>query len=355
MKKTTKFHIMLFLDCWLAQCYNFFRPSEACAPPSQISGQIVLFTIDRCKLVRLHLPPSRSIVETNFMRYQNTNLVMETFQRTQGSVSDEDMCLSADDTDSNEDGRSFCSTPPTGDNPCTRKVKRRETIESKCENEGEVQVLRLKINSRERRRMHDLNSALDELREVMPYANGPSVRKLSKIATLLLAKNYILMLNSSLDEMKKLMSEVYLSNSASRQRAAMPHLPSVLSSGIQPALGRVPLHHHADPRVLDALPPHSVKDVTPNSPIPLHGLPSERHVLYGRWPIPCTCSHCAMDSVRVSYSTMMNKYPSPLSTSIPLMRNWERMRLVSTSMPVMRNWERMRLLSTSASRAMNSW
>lgn len=46
--------------------------------------------------------------------------------------------------------------------------------------------------ARERRRMHDLNDALDELRSVIPYAHSPSVRKLSKIATLLLAKNYIL-------------------------------------------------------------------------------------------------------------------------------------------------------------------
>jgi hypothetical protein len=41
--------------------------------------------------------------------------------------------------------------------------------------------------------MHDLNDALDDLRQVIPYAHSPSVRKLSKIATLLLAKNYILM------------------------------------------------------------------------------------------------------------------------------------------------------------------
>ena len=75
--------------------------------------------------------------------------------------------------------------------------------------EGELQDLRLKVNSRERKRMHDLNSALDSLREVMPYAHGPSVRKLSKIATLLLAKNYILMLNSSLEEMRKLLPECY--------------------------------------------------------------------------------------------------------------------------------------------------
>ncbi|KAF4087347.1 hypothetical protein AMELA_G00094370, partial [Ameiurus melas] len=63
--------------------------------------------------------------------------------------------------------------------------------------ENELQTIRLKINSRERKRMHDLNIAMDGLREVMPYAHGPSVRKLSKIATLLLARNYILMLSNS--------------------------------------------------------------------------------------------------------------------------------------------------------------
>lgn len=71
------------------------------------------------------------------------------------------------------------------------------------------QDLRLKVNSRERKRMHDLNQAMDGLREVMPYAQGPSVRKLSKISTLLLARNYILMLSNSLDEMKKLIGDVY--------------------------------------------------------------------------------------------------------------------------------------------------
>ncbi|XP_061580323.1 oligodendrocyte transcription factor 2 [Cololabis saira] len=75
--------------------------------------------------------------------------------------------------------------------------------------ENELQSIRLKINSRERKRMHDLNVAMDGLREVMPYAHGPSVRKLSKIATLLLARNYILMLSNSLEEMKRLVSEIY--------------------------------------------------------------------------------------------------------------------------------------------------
>ena len=36
------------------------------------------------------------------------------------------------------------------------------------------EVRRLKINERERRRMHDLNSAMDGLRGAMPYARGKS-------------------------------------------------------------------------------------------------------------------------------------------------------------------------------------
>ncbi|XP_052220876.1 neurogenic differentiation factor 1-like [Dreissena polymorpha] len=65
-------------------------------------------------------------------------------------------------------------------------------------------VVRLNVNARERRRMHDLNETLDELRSVIPYAHSPSVRKLSKIATLLLAKNYIMMQANALDEMRRI-------------------------------------------------------------------------------------------------------------------------------------------------------
>ncbi|KAA0196843.1 Oligodendrocyte transcription factor 3 [Fasciolopsis buskii] len=64
---------------------------------------------------------------------------------------------------------------------------------------------RLSINARERRRMHDLNDALDDLRTVIPYAHSPSVRKLSKIATLLLAKNYILMQTNAIEELHKIL------------------------------------------------------------------------------------------------------------------------------------------------------
>ncbi|XP_017276619.1 oligodendrocyte transcription factor 1 [Kryptolebias marmoratus] len=86
----------------------------------------------------------------------------------------------------------------------------------------EQQELRRKINSRERKRMQDLNIAMDALREVMvPYASSPSSassqshqsgappgRRLSKISTLVLARNYILLLGSSLQEMRRLLGEV---------------------------------------------------------------------------------------------------------------------------------------------------
>lgn len=80
----------------------------------------------------------------------------------------------------------------------------------------------------------------------MPYANGPSVRKLSKISTLLLAKNYILMLNKSLDEMKKLVSDVYKS-----QPPPSPALSSVAMATINhvnnatSCLSPSPVSHHS--------------------------------------------------------------------------------------------------------------
>lgn len=75
--------------------------------------------------------------------------------------------------------------------------------------------------------MQDLNVAMDALREVMvPYSSSPASvggalqhpylppgasptgRRLSKISTLVLARNYILLLGSSLQEMRRLLGEV---------------------------------------------------------------------------------------------------------------------------------------------------
>ncbi|KAG5268787.1 hypothetical protein AALO_G00216470 [Alosa alosa] len=94
----------------------------------------------------------------------------------------------------------------------------------------EQKTLRLNINARERRRMHDLNDALDELRGVIPYAHSPSVRKLSKIATLLLAKNYILMQAQALEEMRRLVA--YLNQGQAITAASIP-----ATTALTPGLG----------------------------------------------------------------------------------------------------------------------
>ncbi|XP_060098946.1 class E basic helix-loop-helix protein 22 [Heteronotia binoei] len=103
----------------------------------------------------------------------------------------------------------------------------------------EQKALRLNINARERRRMHDLNDALDELRAVIPYAHSPSVRKLSKIATLLLAKNYILMQAQALDEMRRLVA--YLNQGQAISAASLPGsaaaAAAAAAAALHPALG----------------------------------------------------------------------------------------------------------------------
>ncbi|XP_061823942.1 oligodendrocyte transcription factor 4 [Nerophis lumbriciformis] len=186
----------------------------------------------------------------------------------------------------------------------------------------EVQDLRLKVNSRERKRMHDLNQAMDGLREVMPYAHGPSVRKLSKISTLLLARNYILMLSSSLEEMKKLVGDAYGASAAVQSRtvahaaittAAPPaHLPlHPLAQSLHSLVGST--QHHA---------PTSVTTPTPHSPpttsflgfhAPVQGLlkdPLHLTSSYRHFPgMPCPCSLCQTLPVPTSslHSLAMNK------------------------------------------------
>ena len=176
----------------------------------------------------------------------------------------------------------------------------------KCMDENELQELRLKVNSRERKRMHDLNSALDGLREVMPYAHGPSVRKLSKIATLLLAKNYILMLNASLEEMKKLVSDVYRSDR--RQPAAptptqLPSPPSAHTpnySLLPPPPVNLPGTSNPLSKVRDTL--QTTTAIT--NPVSAH----DQHMLHNRWRAPCTCHECLYVNSRRQFWSVADSY-----------------------------------------------
>uniref|UniRef100_A0A0A9YFT9 Protein dimmed n=1 Tax=Lygus hesperus TaxID=30085 RepID=A0A0A9YFT9_LYGHE len=59
---------------------------------------------------------------------------------------------------------------------------------------------RLESNERERMRMHSLNDAFQSLREVIPHVKKE--RRLSKIETLTLAKNYIMALTNVVCDMR---------------------------------------------------------------------------------------------------------------------------------------------------------
>ncbi|KIH63683.1 Helix-loop-helix DNA-binding domain protein, partial [Ancylostoma duodenale] len=73
-------------------------------------------------------------------------------------------------------------------------------------NEEEQNIMRTSINSRERKRMHDLNEAMEELRSCLPYSQDASSRKMSKINTLLLACNWIRQLTIRNHDLQKQLS-----------------------------------------------------------------------------------------------------------------------------------------------------
>lgn len=133
---------------------------------------------------------------------------------------------------------SSSTSTPTATTTTTTSRRRRRTSSTTLNDQGstgdELTDLRLKINSRERKRMHDLNSALDGLREVIPYARNPSVRKLSKMATLLLARNYIVMLTKTLEDMRQQLATCYERKSEMEKTSticpkAQLHLPCFCS------------------------------------------------------------------------------------------------------------------------------
>lgn len=243
--------------------------------------------------------------------------------------------------------------------------------------DDDMQGLRLKINGRERKRMHDLNSALDGLREVMPYASGPSVRKLSKIATLLLAKNYIEMLKNSIDEMKTLVNDVYHSNhparaaaitAAAATKAPIPRLPDYGSSPSPPTTLSVisppsrvaslpptppvvqtmaptpynsappaivsstttkdsmsarsgslltPLHHHQQHHYQPSHPLPAAPPAFACLPPPPPGHPQHHPLRTGPLShVGCSCPHCTVDTVRFTYANMIHKYPFSLPAGL---------------------------------------
>ena len=94
-------------------------------------------------------------------------------------------------------------TSSTTDDSSERKLMRSPKKSSKRRkgvSARERNMRRLESNERERQRMHSLNDAFQDLREVIPHVNLD--RKLSKIETLTLAKNYIKALTNVICDMR---------------------------------------------------------------------------------------------------------------------------------------------------------
>ncbi|KAJ9592716.1 hypothetical protein L9F63_015633, partial [Diploptera punctata] len=79
--------------------------------------------------------------------------------------------------------------------PSTGSRRRKPVLSAKERN-----LRRLESNERERMRMHSLNDAFQSLREVIPHVKKE--RRLSKIETLTLAKNYVMALTNVICEMR---------------------------------------------------------------------------------------------------------------------------------------------------------
>ncbi|XP_059896366.1 oligodendrocyte transcription factor 2 [Gadus macrocephalus] len=224
--------------------------------------------------------------------------------------------VSSTQGDSSHDIAADLRSLSSNDDDDTLSLKMLSKKDRKLLSENELQSIRLKINSRERKRMHDLNVAMDGLREVMPYAHGPSVRKLSKIATLLLARNYILMLSSSLEEMKRLVSEIYGSSGGGggHHHHGGFH-PSACGGSMAhgaPLPGHPTVSHASHPAVHHALLPPAVSSASLSAPSisavtsvrPHHGLlkapvasagplgSSFHHWGMSAGGMPCPCSMC---------------------------------------------------------------
>ncbi|KAK3579504.1 hypothetical protein CHS0354_028328 [Potamilus streckersoni] len=102
------------------------------------------------------------------------------------------------------------STFSANTNECTPKKKRYSKSRAKNKSPALIMKMkktrRMKANDRERNRMHSLNSALDELRKILPTTQEDN--KLTKIETLRVAHNYIFALSETLKMLDRKDQEV---------------------------------------------------------------------------------------------------------------------------------------------------
>ncbi|XP_013771878.1 protein dimmed-like isoform X2 [Limulus polyphemus] len=116
-------------------------------------------------------------------------------KRPSGSAEDASPNSESTDSSSVNEEITVSTKPKQQRRSSTNGHRRRPTL-----NARERNLRRLESNERERMRMHSLNDAFQALREVIPHV--AMEKKLSKIETLTLAKNYIMALTNVVCEMR---------------------------------------------------------------------------------------------------------------------------------------------------------
>lgn len=163
----------------------------------------------------------------------------------------------------------------------------------------------MNVNSRERQRMHDINSAMDRLREVMPCAKSPNVKKMSKMSTLIFARNYITTLHASLEEMKKLVKE--LSYNKPTQMICKPNSRSkpYRDSLYRPYSSVVSRPtHHVQNRPLSYPLPQPLFDSVFTLHRPYSAAMRSPHV--GHFQLPCDCATCRFPDVTLENAKLLD-------------------------------------------------
>ncbi|VDO24215.1 unnamed protein product [Onchocerca flexuosa] len=130
-------------------------------------------------------------------------------------------------------------------------------------NEEEQAVLRMSINSRERKRMHDLNDALDELRQCLPYSHRTGSRKMSKINTLLLASNWqvIKHLTNANNELRQKLDELRSNNRSNATTVLQATSTSAHHLGSPSTLAPLELFRPSPPSLSFKLTPETAQPI----------------------------------------------------------------------------------------------
>lgn len=116
------------------------------------------------------------------------------------NISDENKTDKIDNYFDDDENQLSSSLNDDDQNSESRSGKSRRKNNLQCLNSRERNMRRLESNERERMRMHSLNDAFQALRDVIPHKRLE--RKLSKIETLTIAKNYIMILADSICELR---------------------------------------------------------------------------------------------------------------------------------------------------------